>query len=139
MNNYWETNYLAAQPGKADFRYSLYLHEGFNAISNEKRGLERAQPLIVVPSSGKKSLPESLFIMDNDQVIVTALIPGDDNQHFLIRLYNPGENPENFSFFWNLFNPKEISVCGLSGEDPIVLRTPLKLKPHDFETIRIDF
>ncbi len=139
MNNYWETNYLAAQPGKADFRYSLYLHEGFNALANEKRGLERAQALIVVPSSGKKSLPESLITMDNDRVIVTALIPGDDKQHFLIRLYNPGENPENVSFTWNLFNPKEVSICGLSGDDPVVLKGPLHLKPHDFQTLRVDF
>jgi len=139
MNNYWETNYLAAQPGKVEFRYSLYLHDGFDAVANERRALECTQPLIVVPSSGKKSIPKSLFILDNKNVIITALIPGDDKQHFLIRIYNPTGNEETVFFVWNLFNPKQVSKSGLSGENPVPFKNPLKLGAFDFETIRVDF
>jgi hypothetical protein len=139
MNNYWETNYLAAQSGKVDFRYSLCVHEGFDPVFNEKRSLERSQPLLVIPSSGRKKLPWSLFTIDNQNVIITALIPGDDRQHFLIRIYNPSKHEETVNFNWKLFKPKQVSVAGLSGENPRPLTGALIIGVHSFETIRIDF
>ena len=106
---------------------------------NEKRSLERAQPLLVVPSSGRKKLPWSLFTIDNQNVIVTAMIPGDDGQHFLIRIYNPTGKDEEVDFIWGLFSPKGVSVSGLSGEEPVALSGSLLLPAYSFETLRVDF
>jgi len=46
MNNYWETNYRAAQDDEVTFRYSLQVHGPFEKGGAERFGLEHARPLI---------------------------------------------------------------------------------------------
>jgi hypothetical protein len=46
MNNYWETNYRAAQDDKVDFRYSLRVHGPFQEVDAQRFGLEHARPLV---------------------------------------------------------------------------------------------
>ena len=141
MNNYWETNYLAAQPGKAEFRYSLILGEGFDPVANEKRSLERAQPLLVVPASNRKRMPLSLFTLNNENVLATALIPGRDKGHFLVRIYNPTGNDQEVLLNWNLLSSirPAISTSDLSGQDAEPLSGPLKVAPYSFETLKLEF
>ena len=141
MNNYWETNYLAAQPGEAIFRYSLYPHKEYDPVFNMKRALERAQPLLVVPSSATKTTPNSIFSIDNREVLITAIIPGKEKNHFLLRLYNPTSSQQHVKISWNLLSPIHVSfsTCGLSGEDPIRLNGHLDLKAGDFQTVRVDY
>jgi hypothetical protein len=47
MNNYWETNYRAAQDDEVKFRYSLMAHGPFQKEEAERFGLEHARPLIL--------------------------------------------------------------------------------------------
>ncbi len=47
MNNYWETNYRAAQDDDVEFRYSLRAHGPFQAEEAERFGLDEARPLVV--------------------------------------------------------------------------------------------
>ena len=53
MNNYWETNYRAAQDDEVEFRYTLRTHGGFNEEEAERFGEEEARPLVyrVLPPS----------------------------------------------------------------------------------------
>jgi alpha-mannosidase len=46
MNNYWETNYRAAQDGEVEFRYSLMAHGPFQEADAQRFGLEHARPLV---------------------------------------------------------------------------------------------
>jgi hypothetical protein len=46
MNNYWETNYRAAQDDQVEFHYSLRIHGPFTRTEAERFGLERARPLV---------------------------------------------------------------------------------------------
>ncbi|MCL7937169.1 MAG: hypothetical protein M8844_03330 [marine benthic group bacterium] len=46
MNNYWETNYRAAQEGPHAIRYVLRPHGGFDLPRAESAGLESAHPLL---------------------------------------------------------------------------------------------
>ncbi|MEN8225624.1 MAG: hypothetical protein ABFS05_09730, partial [Bacteroidota bacterium] len=139
MNNYWETNYLAAQPGKAEFRYSLHLNDGFDPVENEKRSLERAQPLIVVPSSIKNHLARSMLRHDNQNVLITALIPYEDGG-FLARLYNPGNTEQAVQVMWDPLSSvfHTISVCGIDGGNAEPLRGVLLMPAHSFKTLRVD-
>ncbi len=140
MNNYWETNYLAAQPGKASFRYSLYPHESFDPVFNIKRALERSQPLVVVPASETRKTSMPLISTDNQNVLITAFIPGSDGMHFLMRIYNPTGEDQVVTFRWNLLSPITISFSssGLSGQDKIRSEEPFEIRAHDFQTIRVD-
>jgi hypothetical protein len=57
MNNYWETNFAAAQEGIVRFTYILQPHRGFDPAASELFGMETRYPLLVIPSSitGKQS------------------------------------------------------------------------------------
>jgi alpha-mannosidase len=46
MNNYWETNYRAAQDDEVSFTYALRVHGGFEEEAANRFGLEEARPLI---------------------------------------------------------------------------------------------
>lgn len=141
MNNYWETNYLAAQPGKAEFGYSLLLGDGFDPVANEKRSLERAQPLLIVPASNSKRMPLSLFTLDNENVLVTALIPGREKGHFLVRIYNPTGQKQEVLLNWNPLSSvvPELFVTGLSGQDAKPPKGSLVLAPYSFETLKLEY
>jgi hypothetical protein len=47
MNNYWETNYRAAQDDDVEFGYSLRAHGPFMEEAANRFGLEEAHPLVV--------------------------------------------------------------------------------------------
>jgi uncharacterized lipoprotein YddW (UPF0748 family) len=47
MNNYWETNYRAAQDDDVEFHYSLRAHGPFQEEEAKRFGLEVARPLVV--------------------------------------------------------------------------------------------
>ncbi|GAF98212.1 unnamed protein product, partial [marine sediment metagenome] len=78
MNNYWETNYKASQEGPAVFRYSLKPHGPFNPTEAKRFGIERLQPLIVVPADRKQSTPSSLFKINPSAVMATSIKPSRD-------------------------------------------------------------
>ena len=46
MNNYWETNYRAAQDDEVEFRYDIRVHDAFDGRASERFALERARPLL---------------------------------------------------------------------------------------------
>jgi len=46
MNNYWETNYRAAQDDEVEFRYTLRAHGPFDPEAAKRFGLEEARPLL---------------------------------------------------------------------------------------------
>jgi alpha-mannosidase len=47
MNNYWETNYRAAQDDEVALRYSLGVHGVYEAEETRRFGLETARPFVV--------------------------------------------------------------------------------------------
>ncbi|MEE4256095.1 MAG: hypothetical protein V2I47_03575 [Bacteroidales bacterium] len=141
MNNYWETNYRAAQEGEVVFRYSLIPHEGFDPVFNMKKALERTQPLQVVPAPADKKHFHSLIHTDNQEVIVTGLIPAEEEGSFLLRLYNPTAENQEVNLSWSPESTLAVSFssCGLSGEDPVPLSGRIVIKAHDFQTLRVEF
>jgi alpha-mannosidase len=97
--------------------------------------------LLVVPASGRKQLPLSLFTLNNPNVLVTALIPGRDKGHFLVRIYNPTGQEQEVLLSWNLLSSVRPAVftSGLSGQEHRPLSGPLKLAPSSFETLKLEF
>ncbi|MFQ6036301.1 MAG: hypothetical protein ACE5NM_10735, partial [Sedimentisphaerales bacterium] len=67
MNNYWETNYKAAQEGPTTFRFSIKPHGRFDSGEAARFGVERSQPLIVVPVDKKAPVrrwgPQTNFLL----------------------------------------------------------------------------
>ncbi len=48
MNNYWETNYRAAQEGLVEFRYAIRAEENYDEVSSDRFGRARSVSLIVI-------------------------------------------------------------------------------------------
>lgn len=56
MNNYWETNYRAAQDDDVTFRYMMRVHDGpFDEEEANRAGLDAARPLVARVLGGRSS------------------------------------------------------------------------------------
>jgi alpha-mannosidase len=113
MNNYWETNYKAEQNGVTSFRYTISPHGMFIASNSEKIAAQECEPLIINPLKEKKTETGSLFSLENEGIIVTALVPQVDG--YLIRLYNAGGNPQQLSVLWKE-KPAEVFFSDFDGK-----------------------
>lgn len=132
MNNYWETNYKAAQDGPTIFRYALLPHGPYNAADLHRFGTERSQPLLAAPCGAEypSHLARTQIAVEN--AAVTALKPSHDGKALILRLYNPlGEAttaalpPVPHFELSNLF------------EDPgQAIGASLDLAPYEFVTLR---
>jgi len=71
MNNYWQTNYKADQPGWTLFRYVFKPHGGYSSVQNHRIALESAQPLILV--YGKGSVDKKIPMPSHENVSMTLL------------------------------------------------------------------
>lgn len=107
MNNYWHTNYKADQEGPVHYHYALRPHDGFNSVDSEKSAAAFTQPLIAVRINEKVPAGGSLFKMSNDRMVVTTITPQED-QSFLIRLYNPDEKEQTNTFVWGKLKPNKL-------------------------------
>lgn len=108
MNNYWETNYKADQPGVSQLRYSIIPHGRYDQAQATRTAIECHQPLIPVPVSKDSYRSTSLFRIEPKDVIVTLLKPGRDGKSILLRLFNPTPDPRSARLVWGSLRPKEI-------------------------------
>jgi hypothetical protein len=138
MNNYWETNYLAAQGGIATMRYSLIPHEQFNAVRNEKWARELTQPLLVVTANPKLPVRDNLFLPDNDNVLVSAIKPCNDKKGIIIRLYNPSDELQDVEIKWNGLKPVNIYKSNFDDEKIELTGSKFMLMPFEIISLRVE-
>jgi hypothetical protein len=94
MNNYWETNFAAAQEGQVTFRYVIMPHMGFDAAMAEKTAISERQPLITKKGGGWQNGKASLLMLNNNELIITSIKPVNQGKEILITLYNAGTKEE---------------------------------------------
>jgi hypothetical protein len=94
MNNYWETNYAAAQEGKCTMHYVIYPHEGFDAALAEKQAISQRQPLLSRKGGGWQKEKTSLVSLFNESLVITSLKPVEDGRKILVSVYNAGMKQE---------------------------------------------
>jgi hypothetical protein len=101
MNNYWETNYKADQPGETVFNYAIHPHGPFDAAAATRFGIERSQPLVAVPVDEKTppARSEPLLRVEPASVIVSLLKPSDDGKARIVRLFNAASQPVKAAIF----------------------------------------
>ncbi|MBN2269644.1 MAG: hypothetical protein JXN61_03465 [Sedimentisphaerales bacterium] len=137
MNNYWETNYKAYQDGPTVFRYSIQPHKKFDSARAAKFGVERSQPLIVVPVDERAEVQLSTFSVEPADIIVTAFKPSEDGKARIIRLYNAGEQTEKAKITWSEPAPQIIWCSNLAEEEVSKVDGPIKMAPYEFVTLRV--
>ncbi len=107
INNYWHTNYKADQQGISHYHYAIRPHGVLQNVDQEKSAMEFTQPLIAFPVNENTTLPQNLFRLSNDKIVITSITPQTD-VGFMIRLFNPEAISQTTSFIWNQFKPKNI-------------------------------
>jgi hypothetical protein len=136
MNNYWETNYRAAQDGAHEFRYALGVHAGSDAAVADRWAREIAQPFVVMVAPLDTPRLEPPVAVEASRSVVTRLEPASDGASVLVRLFNPGDRPD------------VVTVRGRAGARVIrsdawgrvvgPVPSPLVLAPLEAVTLRID-
>ncbi len=87
MNNSWHTNYKASQSGPVTFRYMIKPHKGELNYGDAKRlGVQISHPFVV--AMGKRQILNDILRPERSDVIITSVRPDDENNGFLIRLFN---------------------------------------------------
>jgi len=84
MNNYWQTNYKADQPGSTSFRYVFKPHGEYSSAENYRTALENAQPLLL-SDCNSISLPR-IPLSVNEEIVISSVDSSD--RKLLIRLVN---------------------------------------------------
>ena len=133
MNNYWETNYKAAQEGPTVFRFALQPHGAYDQAAAQRFGSEQSQPLLAVPETASATAAGALpvSIEPSGGLLVTQK-PSDDRQAVVIRLFNGTEQSQQASVktggALRRSNLYEEALDPVSG--------PVVLAPYELVTLR---
>jgi len=138
MNNYWETNYKASQEGPVRFRYSIMPHGKYDPAAAARFGIERSQPLVVVPVDKSAPPARSLFRVEPESVIVSSLKPSEDRKAWMVRLFNTSDTPAKAMISWNPPAPKRVSTSSPFEEPGSELSGPIDLPGYGIATLRAE-
>ena len=103
MNNYWHTNFKIDQDSIAVFHYALRPHDALENNEQEKAAMEFSQPIISFRVKVNVNIPENLFSLSNDKLVVTSITPQAEG--FMVRIFNPENSVQTTSLQWNDFKP----------------------------------
>ncbi|MBN1815821.1 MAG: hypothetical protein JW828_00580 [Sedimentisphaerales bacterium] len=138
MNNYWETNYKASQPGVTTFEYALLPHGKYDQAAATRFGAERSNPMIVIPVTEQTGGLDSLFTLSISDVIVSTVKPADTGTALIVRLYNPTPSHQRVSLEPNRCKPREIWLSNPFEEKVLLISGPIDFAPYEFITLRLE-
>ncbi|MBV9928688.1 MAG: hypothetical protein JOZ96_26980 [Acidobacteria bacterium] len=151
MNNYWNTNYVAAQGGEFLFRYVLTSAREFDQTALARLGWEETTPLerTLVKAQdqtypARKALPaaqSSLLDVDNPSVLLSAWKPAEDGAGTVMRFIELGGAREQVSVGGALLDDAAVSVCNAVEEcgppAPAAKRFGFSLGPRQIYTVKV--
>jgi hypothetical protein len=137
MNNYWETNYKAAQEGWHEFRYSLRPHRAFDEAEAERFARGIAQPLIAVPTERDASHVEPPFTVDARRAVVTSLQIAEDGETLIVRLYNPGQETDTVALRGSDGAPLRVHRSDVRGTTGEPVTGVVELGAYEILTLRV--
>jgi alpha-mannosidase len=138
MNNYWETNYRAAQEGPVVFHYSMRPHTGFDPVRAQRFGVERCQPLLVLPAKEGADLPPPLFVVRPESVMITSFKPCEGGAGRIVRLYNTADRAVDASLDWLKRPALKVWMSSPAGEKGEPVEGTLHLPPYGIATVRCE-
>jgi alpha-mannosidase len=95
MNNYWDTNFCATQPGVVSFKYVLSAFSEFEANEALAVGMNAFEPVQIHPAVKCDGEQEGTFLeIDNKSVAALHVKPADDENGIVVRLLNLSEDKE---------------------------------------------
>jgi alpha-mannosidase len=138
MNNYWETNYLAAQKGETEFRYYLYPHDAYDYAGVEKKSRELTRPLIPVIGDVEK-MSRPLLALNDENLIITGLKPSEDGRALIITIWNTAIENREVNLFWSDVKPYNVYISNFNEEPVELMKGRVLIAPEDFVVIRAEY
>jgi hypothetical protein len=136
MNNYWETNYKAAQDGGHEFRYSLRPHAAFDEAEAERFGTEVGQPLIVLPVRRDAPPLRPPFRLEARRTVVSSLLPAEDGG-LVARLFNPSAEADTVRLRAADDGSLVVQRADVHGQPLAALDGDVVLGPYEILTVRL--
>ena len=94
VNNYWETNFRASQPGLVEFRYSFTSHGAFDPVRAILEGQHTCNPPVTHLVLDDATPRQGRFLdVGGDNVVVTYIKLAADHEGIIVRLVNLGDKP----------------------------------------------
>ena len=138
MNNYWWTNFRAAQDGPTRFRYSIEPHGPYDPAATARLGEERAQPLVVVPVAPKQARSEaSLLGIEPADVLVSALKPSEDGEALIVRLFGASGEARQATIEWGGTGTVDIYESNLGEDQGAAVEGAVVVPGYGMVTLRI--
>ncbi|HEX7312462.1 MAG TPA: glycoside hydrolase family 38 C-terminal domain-containing protein [Pyrinomonadaceae bacterium] len=126
MNNYWNTNYVAAQGGEFTFRYVLTSARALDQAALARMGWEETTPLerTLVKSQdqtypAKKTLPpaqSSFLSVDNPSVLLSAWKQSEDGAGTVMRFIELGGSRSTVTLGGRVLGSASGEVCNAVEE-----------------------
>ncbi len=155
MNNYWHTNYRAAQGGHFRFRYVITSAARTDPAALSRMGWKEATPLeydqirsqdkaldLPRPLNGNEA---SFLTFDDPDLLLDTWKPAEDGQGTILRLIDLGGEPRTVKIHSPLLSISKIIATDAVERDqtPIVTRDAhtfeIMVRPHQIFTVRLIF
>jgi alpha-mannosidase len=137
MNNYWETNYKASQPGVTTFRYAIAFHAPCGLEVAHRFGEALGQPLVAVPVARDALEYPSFMNVAPAGVIVTALKPSEDGKAWIARLYGASGRPEQATIALGKGERPKMWLSDLTEDKKAEVDGSIDVPPYGMVTLRI--
>jgi alpha-mannosidase len=125
-------------PGKQVFEYALCFYQNnYNELTN--KAAEYFAPVkCAVCGRGKGTLPKenSLWNLQNKNLHVTAIKQAKDGNGTIVRLFNPTEEPQTFTFGANC---KSVEINTMAEEFKAAATLDNTVAPKKIMTYRVKF
>lgn len=152
MNNYWHTNYRAAQGGEFHFRYVVTSDRVFNPAAFTRMGAESRQAMFVdrvatQDKAGKPSeqLPaegESFLRIDNPNVLLTTWKIAENGKGTVVRLEEIAGKDERVELRASGSSVRSARLCNAMEDElseiPVKEKSlQLTVKAHEVVTLKL--
>jgi hypothetical protein len=143
LNNYWETNFRASQPGIVEFRYSFASHGKFDPARAMLEGQQTCNPpvthLVLDDASPRRG---SFLAVEGDNVVVTYVKTAEEKRDLIVRLINPGNQNAKTKLTLPGHTIGEAWLCGTLEDNrstlPLVGGAAIcELPPRHITTVRL--
>lgn len=143
LNNYWETNFRASQPGIIELRYSFASHGSFDPNRALLEGQQTCNPPLLHPVLEHAAPRDGRFLeVHGRDVAVTHVKPAEDGQGIVARLVNLSGHATGARVALPGRAIVEAWLCGTLENN--VSRLPLsaggstlELRPRQITTVRL--
>lgn len=138
LNNHWDTNFPLQQGGMMQQQYSFMIHDGYDAVTANRFGMEAHRPVIVVQAKKNINL-KTLVRIDNPRLVISTLRRTNDNKAILLRVRSVSDKKETLTLGWPAGHPREIIQCTPDELPDQPYKNNLEIEPYGMTNLRLVF